>query len=169
MVTPYDFIQIIADDEWGLVGIIPPNEAGDKFKRMINISEQKFEQSDSLPDEKVNRTSPKEHKSLGVIREAKIINSKRRAIIQDKSNEEIPTRHESKLDSLITPRDAQSELLNLEKKDGNRNNLNSLSELNETLSDSNNYLMLDSGFGAINRLSTSRARLTDNLLVGFGR
>lgn len=34
MATPYDYVQIVVDDGWGLVGIVPPGFAGDKVKQL---------------------------------------------------------------------------------------------------------------------------------------
>lgn len=33
-VQPYDYVQIVVDDDWGLLGIVPPGGAGERMKKM---------------------------------------------------------------------------------------------------------------------------------------
>jgi len=41
MATPYDYVQIVADDDWGLVGIVPPGGIGERIKNMsVNKKEE---------------------------------------------------------------------------------------------------------------------------------
>jgi hypothetical protein len=49
---PYNYIQIVADDDWGLVGIVPHGKAGEKIKKMSlaplhNSSKNRYEVSKS--------------------------------------------------------------------------------------------------------------------------
>lgn len=37
MDTTFDYVQIIVESDWGLVGIVPPNTAGEKIKQMAII------------------------------------------------------------------------------------------------------------------------------------
>lgn len=141
MTFAYDRIQIIVDDDWGLVGIVPLDEAGDKFKGVINqleeiplvkghelkdqepqdheLKDQESKAQESKAQESKDRPTAAslEHPSP----EAKMINPLRRPIIRD-----APA-------TLMTPVNSQDR---------------------------------PSEFGAINRLSTSRSR---NRLVGFGK
>jgi hypothetical protein len=168
MTSPYDFISIVVDDDWGLVGIVPPNNAGDRMKKMANSSTHKpvpteldlsklqtdvsIEQTD-LQSEKESIPKPdvpKPHK----FPKAKVINSYQRPIATD---------------PLITP----AESIELKKKEISSTQSNILSGLNtsssETLyaSTDMSYSTFESGFGAINRLAATRSR--DNLLIGFGK
>lgn len=62
MDTPYDYIQIVTDDDWGLVGIVPNNGSGDKIHEERKNQTVILNNSESSPKKKepiiIKKSSP---------------------------------------------------------------------------------------------------------------
>ena len=81
MDSPYDYIQIVNADDWGLVAIIPNNGAGDRAKKMASELNANNEQ----------------------IQPQKIVTNKRRPITRMIVQEQPPVTQQTKSAKLETP------------------------------------------------------------------
>ena len=143
MSSPYNYVNIINDDGWGLVGIIPHGETNNKFKQINLKSNQK-----SNP--KTIQNNP----------EATIINRKRpiKHLITKKDNS-------PPVSFSTTPTNNQSEHFineNLNQK-MNPNALRGII-IQQHNSSNNEY---DEGFGEISNLIT--VKKDANFLAGYGK
>lgn len=69
---PYDYVQIVVDDDWGLVGIVPTGGAGERMKRMSLRSIKYL-------DENTNEKASKREGTGGVGLVASILNDNKSA------------------------------------------------------------------------------------------
>lgn len=42
MASAYDYVQIVADNDWELLGIVPNNDSGAKVKRMVEHNKKQY-------------------------------------------------------------------------------------------------------------------------------
>ena len=59
MASPYDYVQIVIDDDWGLVGIVPPGGAGERAKKMSMISPHNSQSQSQSPITNTNKLPKK--------------------------------------------------------------------------------------------------------------
>jgi len=157
MSIPYDYIQIVTDQDWGLVGIIPNNGSKRSKNPFSSIERNLSSRNDkvSIPlSQKIplqnlssNKSDPVENpvsKNL----EATIVNRRRPNVIAKKI--------ENKGESLITHAEPNISL------DMERNRIPSVQNKSKD-DDISNFTL----FGEISNLAGIGNR--DNVLVGFGR
>lgn len=62
MESPYDYVEIINDNNWGLLGIVPQNGSGDRIKKMAVSKYSRPDKSDKSDkiDKSLRRDSYKE-------------------------------------------------------------------------------------------------------------
>lgn len=150
MATPYDYVQIITDDNWALVGIIPNN--GSKNKNENDHVEKKSLSNDELTG----------HRTFS---EATVVN-KRRPINPKISEYSSNVKHMG--NSLITPAE-----ISITGRNFNPNVISGINALEPNiLQMSQSYKKIEDSsdlklFGEISNL-TGVANV-DNILIGFGR
>lgn len=146
MAKPYDYVQIVHDDDWSLVGIVPSGDIGNKMRNMSTHN---------------NKTGPLLASSnvTHKVSEAIVVNASRRRPVT-----KIITRSEPS-EKLITPAETA-------KDQSLRQNPHALTgivaENNTHPRYRENITMPDSSeLGNLSSLAVTRTR--DNVLVGFGK
>lgn len=160
MANSYEYVQIVTDEDWGLVGIVAPGSTGDKVKQMSSITNVS-EAIKSVEIPAIVKLPETEPTSFSIPRSDPIsINrdSPERALIKSalnvkKQKAKILTRHEPV--PLITP--AEEKVLN----SMTETNRQMLTPVTKTTTES---VVSDQNMHGL----TARSR-ANNLLVGFGK
>lgn len=128
---PFDYVQIVVDDDWGLVGIVPPGNAGDRAKKLVNKfplqnSTQTQSKIEIQQESQVIKQPPRN--SLSITPEATIVNRRRpvtKILNKPFVNDDFT--------SLVTPADSTNITDSI-----SRSNPHSLTGLSQTGSERNN-------------------------------
>lgn len=185
MTTPYGYIQIVLDDDWGLVGIVPPNHDTIYDTYNPQSTQQRMMDSSNLSREGPNYGTQSSDVSKAIHREtgtdSQVLNLQSNQLSFMKENNStkaiiVPSTtsitHEKLHD---TTAESKPEYIHIRR--STRSNPNSLTGLDfsKPLSDSSEYRSINSsynvsetvGFGNISSLATIHNNSI--ALVGFGK
>lgn len=150
MATSYDYVQIVVDNDWGLVGIVPPGGAGDRVKKMSLISSSPTEtETEDLPE-------------IGLTEKVVLAREPRRNPVT-----RIITRHESQVTPAETSRRSTESRESVTKMNPNVLTGITADHISSRPALTAAYEQFPEMFGNISSRATVGAR--ENLLVGFGR
>jgi hypothetical protein len=150
----YDYVQIVVDSDWGLVGIVPPGGAGDRVKKL------------SIKPEVVKAAEPPKPAEASKLVET-VIPSRE---IRRKPLPQIITKHDPTVEP---PRPSPEPVKPVDKNvEASRNNPHALSGIANPSSPhrhvaTSNYDQFPEAFGNLSGRTVAKSR--DNLLVGFGK
>ena len=165
MVTPYDYVQIITDDNWGLVGIIPTNGSNfeNPFKNKLGHTGNNNGISDtkkiSLNSGAINHQT---------VPEATVINKRRPIHHINSKKSQYSANIKRMADSFVTPSD-----ISINGHNFNPDIINGINALEHNIVQmSQSYKKIEDNhelelFGEISNLTG--AGNMDNILIGFGR
>lgn len=111
MASAYDYVQIVVDDDWGLVGIVPNNGSGDRMKKMAivptRVKEDIFQiKEESLPKRKIISEAP-------LVRESKVSQTESSKMINPNSLSGLTASEPNINQVLVSPRQVDHFLGNI--------------------------------------------------------